>query len=154
MAVENASERPVGWYVSRVVNLKSAQVRTLGLLGGVVTPGGATLRIGEPVQRALPMEDHVSYAATLSFPGLLSTKLKVELVVSRYSGGLAEVGLRPTARVPQRRIGAERYFEAAWAVLEGLARAARDGGDVQLAKGLPAWTSSVARAGRRVARAS
>ncbi|MHB1784503.1 MAG: hypothetical protein ACYCTE_17805, partial [Acidimicrobiales bacterium] len=69
MAVENESERPVGWYVSRVVNVPAGQAGVFGLLGGVVTPDGATLQIGEPIKRELPMEDHRSYAATLSFPG-------------------------------------------------------------------------------------
>ncbi len=132
MAVENELERPVGWYVSRVVNVPAGQAGAFGLLGGVVTPDGATLQIGDPIRRDAPMEDHRSYAATLTFPGVLPAKLKVELVVTRYSGSLVEVGLRPVTRVPQRRVGAQRYFEAAWAVLDALAAqdltAVADGG--------------------------
>ncbi|MCU1495096.1 MAG: hypothetical protein JWO62_2860 [Acidimicrobiaceae bacterium] len=147
MAVENESERPVGWYVSRVVNLSSAEAQTLGLLGGIVTPDGAALRIGEPVLRERLLDDHQSYAGTLSFPGLLPAKLKVELVVTRFSGSLAEVGLRPVTRVPQRRIGADRYFEAAWAVLEGIAQAGQ-GAELESADRL------APRVVRRFARAS
>jgi hypothetical protein len=115
-------DRPAGWYVSRVVHFPGEQVRALGLLGGVVTPSGATLSIGAPVERPTPLEDHVSYDATLHFPGLFPARLKVELVVARYGGSLAEIGLRPAGRVSQRRIGAERYFDAAWAVLDSLTR--------------------------------
>ncbi len=153
MAVENESERPVGWYVSRVVNVPAGQAGVFGLLGGVVTPDGATLQIGEPIKRELPMEDHRSYAATLSFPGVIAAKLKVELVVTRYSGSLVEVGLRPVTRVPQRRIGAQRYFEAAWAVLDALAAqdlraAAESAADREAAR------FTTARTSRRLARAS
>jgi hypothetical protein len=142
---ETEYEQPTGWYVSRVVNLPSSQIQALGLLGGIVTPSGAFLKIGEAVEHNLPLEDHQTYSATLSFPGIIPTKLKVELLVARYSGTLAEIGLRPIARVPQR-IGAERYFEAAWAVVEGVARAGREGVDAVAERSLP-------RA-RRFARAS
>jgi hypothetical protein len=124
-SVQDESVQNAGWYVSRVVNLPDEGADFLGLLGGVVSPAGATLRIGEPIERERPLEDHRSYAATLSFPGLFAGRVKVELVVARYSGSLAEVGLRPASRVPQRRIGATRYFEAAWAVLDAVAQAAR-----------------------------
>jgi len=147
MAVENESDRS-GWYVSRVVNLPRDRAESLGLLGGLVTPSGASLRLGEPVERERQLDEHRSYSGTLSFPGLLSTKVKVELVVTRYSGSLAEVGLRPVSRVPQRRLSAERYFEAAWAVLDGVARA---GQDAQVA---PAAEGPMTRAVRRLARAS
>jgi hypothetical protein len=153
MAVENELERPVGWYVSRVVNVPAGQAGVFGLLGGVVTPDGATLQIGDPIKRELPMEDHRSYAATLAFPGVLAAKLKVELVVTRYSGSLVEVGLRPFARVPQRRVGAQRYFEAAWAVLDALAaqdlKAVADGGAAR-----EAMRFTAGRPARKLARAS
>jgi hypothetical protein len=153
MAVQNESERPVGWYVSRVVSLRKGQARSLGLLGGVVTPSAATLRIGRPLDRPSPLEDHVSYAAVLTFPGLLPTKLKVELVVAGYGGSIVEVGLRPAARVSNRRIGAQRYFDTAWAVLEALSELA-EAGQSEPADDQSAPVSLAARASRRFARAS
>lgn len=147
MIDDNTADRHAGWYVSRVVNLQRADIRTLGLLGGVVTPGGATLRIGAAHAVDNALEDHQSYAGTLTFPGLVPVKVKVELVVTRYAPRLAEVGLRPMARVPQRRVSAERYFDAAWAVLDAIART--EGG---AAPAVP--ERSVARTIRRAARAS
>lgn len=148
MAVETELERPAGWYVSRIVNLPRSGTEAWGLLGGIVTPTGASLRIGGLVQRERSFEDYQSYAATLDFPGLLATKIKVELVVTRYSGGLAEVGLRPVSRIPQRRVGAERYFEAAWAVLEAITRVTSASTQDLAAEG------PVTRITRRFARAS
>ncbi len=150
MAVETESDRPVGWYVSRVVNLPSERAQLLGLLGGVVTPSGASLRIGKVVEHGAEqeLEDHRSYSGTLSFPGLRAPKVKVELIVSRYSGKLAEVGLRPVSRISQRRIGAERYFDAAWAVLDGVVSAAQAAQAEPMGERAPSW------AARRFARAS
>lgn len=157
MAVGYEAERPVGWYVSRMVKLPGERQRSLGLLGGVVAPSGETLAIGDLVEPARPLDDHRTYGATLAFPGLLPAKLKVELVVTRYSSTLAEVGLRPVERVPQRRVGAARYFDAAWAVLDAVVRAslvaapeAPSSRQAQKASRV----SSVVRGARRLAKAS
>jgi hypothetical protein len=157
MAVGYEAERPVGWYVSRIVKLSGERQRSLGLLGGVVAPSGETLAIGDLLEGERPLEDHRSYSATLTFPGLIPVKLKVELVVTSYSSNLVEIGLRPLERVPQRRIGAARYFDAAWAVLDAVVRAsllapstARQGRQEQRASRV----SSVVRGARRLARAS
>ncbi|HVC24521.1 MAG TPA: hypothetical protein VND23_02080 [Acidimicrobiales bacterium] len=148
MENETAQGRPGGWYVSRVISFPAAKVRALGPLGGVVAPDGATLRVGAPLERALPLEDHVSYEATLTPRGRRSRRVKVELLVSRYSAGLAEVGIRPLGRVPERRLGVEQYFDAVWSVLDALAR--RDWAERVPAEQVGALQS----AARRLARAS
>lgn len=116
------AEQAPGWYVSRVITMPAEKVRALGPLGGIVAPDGVALRIGQLVARPLPLEDHVSYEAVLSFPQGRRRRVPVELVVTRYSGTLAEVGIRPTGRVPRRRVGVEEYFDAVWSVLDALAR--------------------------------
>ncbi|HUY29699.1 MAG TPA: hypothetical protein VMV02_01740 [Acidimicrobiales bacterium] len=139
--------RPPGWYVSRVISIPAEKVRALAPLGGVVAPDGVSLRIGGLVERALPLEDHVSYDATLVLSGRRPRRVKVELVVTRYSGNLAEVGIRPAARVPQRRVAVEQYFDAVWSVLDALARA-----DHEAPQAPPA--GALHNAARRLARAS
>ncbi len=120
--VEDA-EQP-GWYVSQVVGVPAERVRAVAALGAVVASDGSTLRVGGLVARGLPLEDHVSYEGMLSLGGGMLRRMAVEVVVTRYSGSLAEVGIRPAAKVPSRRIGARRYFDSAWSVLDALARAA------------------------------
>lgn len=114
-----ATEQTVNWYVSRRVDVLSDDLHEVQLPDAVVGANGVTLTIGRPI--FVDDEQYRCFDAVLTYPGVLSGKVRVEVDLNPYSSWLGEIGLRPASRIPRLLVSAERYFDGAWAVLDALA---------------------------------
>jgi hypothetical protein len=72
-------------------------------------------RIGEGLAGA------VWYSGVLHTGSILIPAVKVDIVVSPWSAGRTEIGLRPLSRIGQATsLRASRFFDSAWALLPEL----------------------------------
>ncbi|HET6963652.1 MAG TPA: hypothetical protein VFH58_02700 [Acidimicrobiales bacterium] len=120
-------------FVSQVVPLGFADAADSAdrLTGSEIAAGRARLqfkqRIGDGLAGA------VWYEGVLRTGHRLLPSVHVDIVVSPWSAGRTEIGLRPLSRIGRpESLRAGRFFDAAWAVLPRLLE--------QLALGRPAET--------------
>ena len=119
--VQDAMDEIAGWYVSRRVDIPAGDLAEVTLPGSVKAANGVTLTIGAPV--LVEDEQYRSFEGVLTYPGMVTAKVRVEIDLNPYTSSYGEIGLRPARRVPKLLVSAERYFDGAWSVLEELARA-------------------------------
>jgi hypothetical protein len=126
MVSEVAAEQAVhvsgdmaSWYVSRRVEIPAGDLATLRLPASVTAPNGVSLTIGAPV----PVDDeqYRTFDGVLTYPGMVTAKVRVEVDLNPYTSSYGEIGLRPARRAPRLLVSAERYFDGAWSVLDELA---------------------------------
>jgi hypothetical protein len=90
------------------------------LVGQTITAGRSrlevTARLGDGLAGA------VWYSGTLRTGSSLIPSVRVDVVVSPWSAGRTEIGIRPLGRIGRPdSLRAHRFFDAAWAVLPELA---------------------------------
>ena len=86
------------------------------LVGTAITAGGARLEVGDRIGQGLA--GAVWYEGVLKTGSALFPTVRVDIVVSPWSAGRTEVGLRPLSRIGRAdSFRADRFFDAAWAVL-------------------------------------
>jgi hypothetical protein len=90
------------------------------LVGQEISVGGTRLqvhaRLGDGLAGA------VWYSGTLRTGSGLIPSVRVDVVISPWSAGRIEVGLRPLSRIGRAEsLRARRFFDAAWAVVPELA---------------------------------
>ena len=109
-------------FVSQVAELGFADAvdATDRLIGHEVTVGRSRLsiqgRLGDGLAGA------VWYAGTLRTGSSLLPSVRVDVVISPWSAGRIEVGIRPLSRIGRAEsLRATRFFDAAWAVVPELA---------------------------------
>lgn len=123
------TETPItSTFVSHVapVGFADAVEATDRLAGSAIQAGGARLELRQRIGDGL--------AGGLWYEGLLKTgspwfpAVRVDVVVSPWSAGRTEIGLRPLTRIGRPdSFRAARFFEAAWAVLPALTEALHAG---------------------------
>lgn len=108
-------------FVSQVAPLGFADVADAveKLSGEEVETGRVRLSIQERIGEGLA--GAVWYSGVLHTGSRLVPSVKVDVVVSPWSAGRTEIGLRPLSRIGQpSSFRANRFFDAAWAVLPEL----------------------------------
>ena len=92
------------------------------LSGSVVTAGHGRLEIHQRIGNG--------FAGSVWYEGVLKTgsawfpTVRVDIVVSPWSAGRTEIGLRPLSRIGRPdSLRASRFFDAAWAILPALSEA-------------------------------
>jgi hypothetical protein len=89
------------------------------LAGRELTAGSARLAVGRRIGDGLA--GAVWYEGTLHTGSVLLPATRVDIVVSPWSAGRVEVGIRPLRRLGgPHSLRAARFFRAAWAVLPEL----------------------------------
>ena len=126
MASEKEIAEAQSWYISRNVDLRGREIDIL--------PAEVHGQDGSSLQLLAPAEPEGSshyairaYDAILVVPGLVKAKLPVELEITPFSGNIVEFAIRPTFKTLRYPISTDRYFEAAWNVLETLTAMVADG---------------------------
>jgi hypothetical protein len=90
-----------------------------GLTGQDITAGRSRLQVKERIGDGLA--GAVWYAGVLHTGSVLLPTVRVDIVVSPWSSGRTEVGLRPLSRIGRAEsVRAGRFFDAAWTVLPAL----------------------------------
>jgi len=135
-----ATEQGVSWYVSRRIEVAASDLPVVQLPSAVTGADGTSLAILGPI--FVDDDRYRSFDAVLSFPGMLSGKLRVEIDLNPYSSSFGEVGMRPARRVPRLLVSADRYFDGAWSVLDALAA------EIATVHDVPVTSESAVRAGR------
>jgi hypothetical protein len=109
-------------FVSQVADLGFADALDAAerLVGQEIAVGRARLdirgRLGDGLAGA------VWYAGTLRTGSSLIPSVRVDVVISPWSAGRIEVGIRPLSRIGgAESLRANRFFDAAWAVVPSLA---------------------------------
>ena len=107
-------------FVSQVAPLGFADAAdaTERLSGRTISVEGATLEIGECVGDGLA--GALWYSGVLRGQSFLSRPRPVDVVVSPWSAGRTEIGLRPLGRFTPTSRRARRFYQAAWSVLPSL----------------------------------
>lgn len=109
-------------FVSQVAHLGFADAIDAAdrMVGQEITAGRARLHITARVGDGLA--GAVWYSGTLKTGSSLIPSVRVDVVVSPWSAGRTEVGIRPLSRVGRTdSLRARRFFDAAWAVVPQLA---------------------------------
>ena len=87
-----------------------------GLAGSRIGTGPVRLEVGERIGTGLA--GAVWYSGVLRTGSLLIPSVKVDVVLSPWSAGRTEVGIRPLTRLGRfDSLRATRFFNAAWPVL-------------------------------------
>ena len=90
------------------------------LVGQEIGTGRARLTIGSRLGDGLA--GAIWYEGTLRTGSSLIPSVRVDVVISPWSAGRIEVGLRPLNRIGRpESLRARRFFDAAWAVVPQLA---------------------------------
>lgn len=108
-------------FVSQVVGLPFADALDAAdsLVGQQVTGGSAKLTVGERIGDGLA--GAVWYSGTLRTGSPLLPSVRVDVVVTPWSAGRVEVGIRPLGRLGgAQSLRSARFFAAAWAVMAPL----------------------------------
>jgi len=108
-------------FVSQVEKIGFADLAEAAdeLAGRELTSGSARLNVGERCGTGLA--GAVCYSGTLRTGSLLIPSVKVEVVVSPWSAGRSEIGIRPLTRLGQAEsLRANRFYNAARAILPDL----------------------------------
>lgn len=108
-------------YVSHVVPVGFADAVEVadGLAGEEIRAGKARLQVGARIGDGLA--GAVWYSGVLRTGSSLVPPVKVDLVVSPWSAGRTEIGVRPLSRIGRpESYRAGRFFDAAWALLPRL----------------------------------
>ena len=111
-------------FVSHVAPLGFADAADAAdrLAGQEITVGRARLQVKERIGAGLG--GAVWYEGVLRTGSALLPSTKVDIVVSPWSAGRTEIGIRPLGRIGgPESLRAGRFFDAAWAVLPGLTEA-------------------------------
>lgn len=112
----------VSMFTSEVVPQGFADVVDVAdrLVGTEVSAGKARLRVGERIGDG--MAGAVWYEGVLHTGSALVPTVKVDLVVSPWSNGRTEIGLRPLSRLGRSEsMRTRRFLDAAWTVIPELA---------------------------------
>jgi hypothetical protein len=113
------AEAPIiSTFVSHVVPLGFADAADAAdrLAGTDVTAGRVRLEVKERIGDGFA--GAVWYRGVLHGSGALLPPVRVDIVVSPWSAGRTEVGLRPLSRIGRAdSFRAGRFFAAAWAIL-------------------------------------
>lgn len=108
-------------FVSQVEKIGFADLAEAAdeLAGQEVTSGSARLSLRERCGNGLA--GAVGFSGTLRTGSLLFPSVKVEVVVSPWSAGKSEIGIRPLARLGHTEsFRANRFYNAARAILPDL----------------------------------
>ena len=108
-------------FVSQVAKLGFADATDAGdrMTGQEITASKARLEFGNRIGDGLG--GAVWYAGVLRTGSPFIPAVRVDVVVSPWSAGRVEVGIRPLGRLGRgESIRANRFFDAAWAVLPEL----------------------------------
>jgi hypothetical protein len=116
------TEAPIhSTFVSQVAGIGFADAADAAgrLAGQEVAAGRARLLVKERIADGLA--GAVWYSGVLHTGSLLVPTVKVDIVVSPWSSGRTEIGLRPLSRIGRpESLRAGRFFQAAWSVLPTL----------------------------------
>ncbi len=119
------TEAPItSTFVSHVAPLGFADAADSAdrLAGTEITAGSARLRVKERIGAGLA--GAVWYEGVLRTGSVLLPSIKVDIVVSPWSAGRTEIGLRPLGRLGRpESLRAGRFFDAAWALMPRLTEA-------------------------------
>jgi hypothetical protein len=117
-------EQPDDWYVSRTAELNEQGLSMLKEGKQIVGRHGSVLTIlssaldDQPSQSNESTSSEKVYKAELSHVGRLAPTHPIELVIKPLAPNKIEVGLRVTDGKPHRFISPQRYFSAAWSILD------------------------------------
>lgn len=108
-------------FVSQVARLGFADAveRADSLAGTEISNGSARLSVGERLGDGLA--GAVWYSGVLRTGSVLLPLVRVDLVVTPWSAGRVEIGLRPLGRLGSPySLRSARFFNAAWSVMPSL----------------------------------
>jgi hypothetical protein len=111
-------------FVSQVSRLPFADALEAadGLAGREVTAGNVKLSIGDRIGDGLA--GAVWYSGVLRTGSPILPSVRVDLVLTPWSAGRVEVGIRPLGRLGvAQSLRATRFFNAAWSVMPALVSA-------------------------------
>jgi hypothetical protein len=111
-------------FVSQVARLGFADAleQADSLIGHEVSNGSARLTIGERIGDGLA--GAVWYSGVLRTGSPLLPSVRVDVVVTPWSAGRLEIGLRPLSRLGSASsVRANRFFSAAWRIMPSLVSA-------------------------------
>ena len=109
-------------FVSQVADLGFADAVDAAdrMVGQEITVGRTRLNISARLGDGLA--GAVWYAGTLRTGSSLIPSVRVDVVISPWSAGRTEVGIRPLSRIGRAEsLRAQRFFDAAWSVVPVLA---------------------------------
>ena len=109
-------------FVSQVAHLGFADAVDAAdrLVGQEITAGRSRLHINARLGDGLA--GAVWYSGTLRTGSNLIPSVRVDVVVSPWSAGRTEIGIRPLSRIGRpESLRANRFFDAAWSVVPALA---------------------------------